>query len=119
MSPPISLMITSGPVGFGSTHQHRRTGFTDDRATCVARSSAGALPAEKPDEPVQCGLIQQQLVSAAVGSRLHVDAQRSADGVFEGCRGCNVVGVRAGSRPLGTLGCARFQPRGCGRTNSG
>ena len=46
-------------------------------------------------------MIQQQLVPAAVRAGLYGDAQRSADGVFEGgcCR--DVVGVWGGSRRPG------------------
>jgi hypothetical protein len=56
------------------------------------------LRAEQLDEPVPCGLVEQQLVSLRVRARLDANAQRSVHRFFESCGGCDLVGVRTCSR---------------------
>ena len=51
----------------------------------------GWFRAEQSDAPVPGGLIQQQLVAAAVGPRLYRDTECSTDGAFEPCCRSDVV----------------------------
>ncbi len=56
---------------------------------------------EQTDKPLSGELIQQHLVSAALGAHPSVDSQRSADGVVESCCRRELVGVCGGTRWAG------------------